>query len=128
MRAVRRRGAAIPGGEPASRPACPFARPTIRTPRAVQQEDKPAGMPARRQGWRPHAPYGVVLVSALMLPLAVAVTLAAQPKRIVSTAPSITETLFALGLGDRVVGVSTYCHFPPEAASRPRIGTYLRPN
>jgi iron complex transport system substrate-binding protein len=56
------------------------------------------------------------------------VLLAAEPKRIVSTAPSITETLFALGLGDRVVGVSTYCHYPPEAASRAQIGTYLRPN
>jgi iron complex transport system substrate-binding protein len=63
-----------------------------------------------------------------LLLLALASTLAAQPSRIVSTAPSITETLFALGLGDRVVGVSTYCHYPPEAASRPRIGTYLRPN
>src|SRR5882672_3020179 len=60
--------------------------------------------------------------------LAIAGTLAAQPKRIVSTAPSITETLFALGLGERVVGVSTYCHYPPEATKRPRIGTYLRPN
>jgi iron complex transport system substrate-binding protein len=48
--------------------------------------------------------------------------------RIVSTTPAITETLFALGLGSRVVGVSTYCHFPPEAASRPKIGTYLQPN
>src|SRR6266403_2357151 len=64
----------------------------------------------------------------MTLCLAVAGALAAQPKRIVSTAPSITETLFALGLGDRVVGVSTYCHYPPEAAKRPRIGTYLRPN
>lgn len=64
----------------------------------------------------------------VMALLAVAGALAAQPKRIVSTAPGITETLFALGLGDRVVGVSTYCHYPPEAASRPRIGTYLRPN
>jgi iron complex transport system substrate-binding protein len=60
--------------------------------------------------------------------LALAGALGAQPNRIVSTAPSITETLFALGLGDRVVGVSTYCHYPPEAASRPRIGTFLRPN
>jgi len=65
---------------------------------------------------------------ALIALLAAAVALAAQPHRIVSTAPSITETLFALGLGDRVVGVSTYCHYPREADSRPRIGTYLRPN
>ena len=63
-------------------------------------------------------------VAALLLS---AVALFAQ-KRIVSTAPAITETLFALGLGDRVVGVSTYCHYPKEAAARPKIGTYLQPN
>jgi iron complex transport system substrate-binding protein len=60
--------------------------------------------------------------------LAAAASLLAQPYRIVSTSPSITETLFALGLGDRVVGVSQHCHYPPEAARRPRIGSYLRPN
>jgi iron complex transport system substrate-binding protein len=50
------------------------------------------------------------------------------PARIVSTAPSITEMLYALGLGDRVVGVTTFCHYPPEAASKPKIGNYLRPD
>ena len=53
---------------------------------------------------------------------------AATPQRIVSTTPSITEMLFALGAGDRVVGVTDYCHFPPEAANRPHIGTYMQPN
>jgi iron complex transport system substrate-binding protein len=53
---------------------------------------------------------------------------AASPTRIVSTSPSITETLFALGLGDRVVGVSNYCRFPAEVAKLPRIGTFLKPN
>src|SRR3954451_1511503 len=52
----------------------------------------------------------------------------AQPRRIVSTAPSITEMLYALGLGDRVVGVTTYCHYPPEAALKPKIGTYIEPD
>ncbi len=61
------------------------------------------------------------------LTICAAAVLTAQ-NRIVSTTPAITETLFALGLGSRVVGVSTYCHFPPEAASRPKIGTYLQPN
>ena len=51
-----------------------------------------------------------------------------QPQRIVSTAPSITEMLYALGLGDRVVGVTTFCHYPPEAARKPKIGNYLRPD
>lgn len=52
----------------------------------------------------------------------------AAPLRIVSTSPVITETLFALGIGSRVVGVSNYCHYPAEAATRPRIGTYLEPD
>ncbi len=50
------------------------------------------------------------------------------PSRIVSTSPSITETLFALGLGDRVVGVSTYCRFPPAVAKLPKVGTFLQPD
>jgi iron complex transport system substrate-binding protein len=53
---------------------------------------------------------------------------APPPRRIVSTAPSITETLYALGLGDRVVGVTDYCRNPPEARSKPRIGTFLDPD
>jgi len=45
-----------------------------------------------------------------------------MPERILSTAPSITETLYALGCGDRVVGVTRYCQYPPEVAKKPRIG------
>src|SRR6476619_7181877 len=60
--------------------------------------------------------------------VAMAGALGAQPRRIVSTAPSITETLFALGLGDRVVAVSQYCHYPAEATKLPKIGSYLKPN
>ncbi|HMF79632.1 MAG TPA: helical backbone metal receptor [Bryobacteraceae bacterium] len=52
----------------------------------------------------------------------------AQPRRIVSTAPSITETLFALGLGPSVVGVSNYCRFPPEVIKLPKVGAYLKPD
>jgi len=52
---------------------------------------------------------------------------AAVPMRIVSTSPSITETLFALGLGDRVVGVSTFCRFPAEVVKLPKVGTFLKP-
>jgi iron complex transport system substrate-binding protein len=47
------------------------------------------------------------------------------PTRIVSLAPSVTETLFALGVGDRVVGVTRYCDVPSEAAGRVVIGGYL---
>ncbi len=48
----------------------------------------------------------------------------ALPKRIVSLAPSITEDLFAVGAGDQVVGVTKYCYYPPEAATREQIGGY----
>jgi iron complex transport system substrate-binding protein len=54
--------------------------------------------------------------------------LAEPPRRIVSTAPSITETLFALGLGERVAGVTTFCNYPEEARRLPKIGTYIQPN
>jgi iron complex transport system substrate-binding protein len=65
---------------------------------------------------------------ALIALLTLATAVPAQPRRIVSTSPSVTETLFALGLGDRVVAVSQHCHYPPEAVQRPKIGSYLRPN
>ncbi|MBN2293241.1 MAG: cobalamin-binding protein [Pirellulales bacterium] len=51
-----------------------------------------------------------------------------QPRRIVSMAPSITEILFALKLGDRVVGVSNYCNYPAEAKKIDRIGGVMDPN
>lgn len=51
-----------------------------------------------------------------------------SPQRIVSTAPSITEMLYALGLGDRVAGVTRFCRYPPEAQKKPKIGDYVNPN
>lgn len=36
--------------------------------------------------------------------------------------------LYAVGLGDRVAGVTTYCHYPPEVRSKPKVGTYTEPN
>ena len=55
-------------------------------------------------------------------------TLGETPRRIVSLAPNITEILFALGLGDRVVGVTRYCDFPPEARAREKIGGFIDPS
>ncbi len=52
----------------------------------------------------------------------------AGPKRIVTMAPSVTEVVFALGLGDRVVGVGDYCRFPPEVLDLPKVGGVLNPN
>jgi len=53
---------------------------------------------------------------------------ASEPQRIISLAPSTTEAVFALGLGDRLVGVSVYCDYPPEAQHIDRVGTFLTPN
>lgn len=52
----------------------------------------------------------------------------AAPRRIVSMSPSVTETLFALDLGDRVVGVTRYCEYPPAARALPKIGGYIDPS
>ena len=48
--------------------------------------------------------------------------------RIVSLAPNLTEILFALGLQDRVVGVTDYCDHPPEVREKTSIGGYVNPN
>ncbi len=53
---------------------------------------------------------------------------AAPPTRIVSTAPSITEMLYALGLGPNVVGDTIYCTYPDDARTKPKIGTFLEPD
>jgi len=50
------------------------------------------------------------------------------PRRIVSVAPNVTEILFTLGLGDRLVGVSTYCQYPPEALKIEKVGGYINPS
>jgi iron complex transport system substrate-binding protein len=52
----------------------------------------------------------------------------AVPNRIIYLAPSLTETLFALGVGDRVVGVTRYCAHPPQVKGLPRVGGHLDPN
>lgn len=44
------------------------------------------------------------------------------PERIVSLAPSNTEILFALGLGNKVIGITNYCDYPEEARDKPRVG------
>jgi iron complex transport system substrate-binding protein len=48
--------------------------------------------------------------------------------RVVSLAPSITETLYALGVQDRLVGDSDYCDYPPEAKQKPHVGGTISPS
>jgi len=51
-----------------------------------------------------------------------------SPQRIISLAPSITESLFALGLGDKIVAVTDYCDYPPAARELKKVGGYINPN
>ena len=50
------------------------------------------------------------------------------PQRIISIVPSVTEILFAFGLGDKVIGVSDFDHFPPEVETRTRVGGLINPD
>ena len=50
------------------------------------------------------------------------------PERIISLAPGNTEILFALGLDDKVVGVTDFCNWPPEAQEKHSIGSFSTPN
>lgn len=75
------------------------------------------------------------MISRRLLPLLCAAALSCAqtpekllPQRIVSTAPSITELLYALGLGDRIVGVDRFSRYPAEATRKPQIGDYAAPN
>jgi iron complex transport system substrate-binding protein len=53
---------------------------------------------------------------------------APHPQRIVSLAPSVTETVFALGFGARLVGVTTSCDYPAAALKLPKIGGFMSPS
>lgn len=49
-------------------------------------------------------------------------------RRIISMAPNITEILFALGLQNKLVGVTDFCTYPPDAKKIAKVGGYLNPN
>lgn len=84
--------------------------------------------------------YSRGIISCLLLPsLAAAqisvtddlgrgVTLPEPAPRIISLAPSITESLFAIGANDQIVGVTDYCSYPPAAQKKPHVGGMINPN
>jgi len=53
---------------------------------------------------------------------------AEPPKRIISLAPNMTEILFAMGLGDRIVGITNFCDYPEEAKKKQKIGGMSNPS
>ena len=64
--------------------------------------------------WAHHALEGVCRVSEIP----------PFPRRIVSLAPSVTETLYALGMGDDIVGVTQFCVYPPEVRNKPQVAGF----
>lgn len=50
------------------------------------------------------------------------------PQKIISLAPAITETLYVLGLGEKIAGVTAFCAWPPEACEKPKTGGFLEVN
>ena len=76
-----------------------------------------AGFSPRRLAWT----LGLVVLTAALFAQT-------QPVRIISLIPAVTEMLFAIGAGDRVVGVSTFDTYPKEATTRPRVGGLFDPN
>jgi iron complex transport system substrate-binding protein len=69
----------------------------------------------------------IVVASALLLS-GLAAYAQDQPRRIVSFIPAVTEMLFALGAGDRVVAVGSFDRYPPEIETLPRVGALLDPD
>ena len=69
---------------------------------------------------------GFLLILAMLIISSMAIN--AQPQRVISLAPHITEMVFRIGVGDRLVGRTEYCSYPPAAAEIPSIGAYLNPN
>ena len=53
---------------------------------------------------------------------------AEEPKRIISLAPSITESLYQLGAEKTLIAVTSYCNYPPQAKTKEIIGTIVSPN
>jgi len=83
---------------------------------------------------------GIVLILAACTPvepvspgaivddLGRSVSLKEIPQRIISLVPSNTEILFALGLGDEVVGVTEFCNYPAEVLDKEKVGGFSTPD
>jgi iron complex transport system substrate-binding protein len=67
-------------------------------------------------------------LSAIILVSFCCSAVAAPPQRIVSLSPNLTEIVFALGLEDKVIGVSSDSDWPAEAKTKPKMGTFWQPN
>lgn len=91
-------------------------------------DDEVSNMKRRQQGILTGMPFMANITPRTFVDdLGRKIYLAKAPTRIVSLAPSVTETLFAIGLHEQIVGVTDFCDYPPEAKQKPKVG-YSHPN
>ncbi|MCL2149531.1 MAG: cobalamin-binding protein [Dehalococcoidia bacterium] len=75
-----------------------------------------------------NVPSGTAFPVTMVDDLGRTVTLTQEPQRIISLAPSNTEIIYALGLADKLVGVTNQCDYPFEAASKEKVGDFNMPD
>lgn len=91
--------------------------PTQATPSSTKQDK----VPSKQASERVKSPDSTRIKAASS-------SIPKTPQRIVSLAPNLTEILFALGVGDRVVGVTKYCDYPKEVSKLPKVGGFNQPD
>jgi cobalamin transport system substrate-binding protein len=84
-----------------------------------------SGLPLRAQSFTPAPPPAM---REVVDEFGRIVRIPQLPTRIVSLAPSLTETLYALGVQDRLVGDTDYCDYPPDAQKKRKVGGPINPN
>ena len=71
----------------------------------------------------------IILFLLLISHFSFLISIAAEPpNRIISLAPNLTEILFEMGLGDKIVGVTNFCDYPEDAKGKPKIGGMYNPS
>ncbi|MGQ0812245.1 MAG: ABC transporter substrate-binding protein [Nitrospiraceae bacterium] len=94
----------------------------------ADDQGEPGVMKRRQQGILTGMPFMAnVATRTFVDDLGRKIYLAKAPTRIVSLAPSVTEILFAIDMGEQIVGVTPYCDYPADAKAKPKVG-YVHPN